>query len=455
MRTDLYVRQAAANASDTNAGTAAQPLETLDRAIELANGLRATGDDVVIHLGPHTNAGYVWTETIVGPPLGDGLFVIIGDGATDPAGGFTEVASFTAEPFSSKAGVVVPAPALTPDAYLGLTIEVVTGAAAGDRRLVRNNTANTIVPVSAFTAPIAPGDTVRIVKPSITVLAPGFSAPGGTLTLARNLGGYVPNFVRNNETPSSGHLYLMQLDFSVQLIDPAIPYAFAYLENTSLVVAGVQHRSVILASDMKSGAMYGMDTDEVETFEPGPDGIKGAFELALSPSVKAWRGWGVHFTPAVPNQAFSGGIHTPNQVGYLCSSKQVLQIERTTIRVHGGGFHHVAIEPAIDTREARWLVGQAADIDDPNIYVYSEDHTPDKAANNGAVVVRSGTRFTLDRIEVTRVGDGVGVLSLTVGDDRGALTSYVDLTGVTSITAPRHLIAAVIDRKSTRLNSSH
>jgi len=52
---------------------------------------------------------------------------------------------------------------LVTDQYVDYWVHVLTGAAAGDYRLIRNNTATDIIPVRDFSAAIGTGDTYEIV----------------------------------------------------------------------------------------------------------------------------------------------------------------------------------------------------------------------------------------------------------------------------------------------------
>lgn len=157
---DLYV---AASGSDDNDGlTPATPLLTLGGAYKrIPQMLMAP---VIIHLADPLQ----WEACPAFVLLSPTAFVAIwGDGAGQVGNdGFNVVATGVADAGTNDINVALPAP-VGVDTYQRFTIEMVDGAAAGQRRTIRNNTASSIVPVAAFTVAPAPGDTYRVLRPIV------------------------------------------------------------------------------------------------------------------------------------------------------------------------------------------------------------------------------------------------------------------------------------------------
>lgn len=103
-------------------------------------------------------------------PLMNGIrgpVVLVGDGGGDPADdGLTEVEAPAASQAGTGAGVVVGA-GYVAGGQRGNAIEVLSGAAAGQRRTVVDNTATDLIPARNFDPAPAPGDTFRVVQPAV------------------------------------------------------------------------------------------------------------------------------------------------------------------------------------------------------------------------------------------------------------------------------------------------
>jgi hypothetical protein len=148
----LYVDGVSGN--DNNAGTPAAPLRTVAEAED------RIPQTLLHHCKIVVAAAGTYSCPVFRPRMyaAGQLFVY---GAP-----VTEVVSSIAAAASSSATVVKTSGA-TVDAYRGSFIEILTGPGAGDRRLIRNNTATDIVPVREFTAAITTSSTYRIVAPSV------------------------------------------------------------------------------------------------------------------------------------------------------------------------------------------------------------------------------------------------------------------------------------------------
>lgn len=165
----------AASGSDTAAGTAAAPKQTLAGVWALLPALQTAS--LVVHLA---SGSYVWSE----PPATvqrAATIVIIGDGAGQGADdGFEVLATGTVAAGSTPTSVATVEP-LTPGSFVGCTIEMLTGAAAGNRRGIADTGASSIRLPTAFLAPgssitAAAGDTFRIVRPSAVISPPASKA---------------------------------------------------------------------------------------------------------------------------------------------------------------------------------------------------------------------------------------------------------------------------------------
>lgn len=193
-RIDLYVSDV--NGSDDNDGLASSsPLKTLAAATgKLSHVLDYP---VVIHLGKHGGDGYSWPT--VGPLLNRSRVWIIGDGAgQDGEDGFTELKASSAATAGTNRNKVV-STSLSANAFLGKTIEILDGAAAGDRRTIRDNTTTDINVCVKFTSPgPSSGDSFRIVEPEVditdtddkvmvTSMGASEGPPGGILQTGRFL----------------------------------------------------------------------------------------------------------------------------------------------------------------------------------------------------------------------------------------------------------------------------
>lgn len=160
-----------ATGSDTAAGTVAAPLRTLAGAWALLPAVQAA--HVVVHLG---SGSHEWTDP---PALVQRAYsiLVIGDGAGQPGDdGFEVLATGTVAPAGSTLTSISTVDALTPGGFTGCTIEMLTGAAAGNRRGIADNGATSVRLAAALTAPgnvtATPGDTFRIVRSSVVIERP-------------------------------------------------------------------------------------------------------------------------------------------------------------------------------------------------------------------------------------------------------------------------------------------
>jgi hypothetical protein len=314
-RTDLYV---ATTGDDDNPGTDSErPLLTLAAAIQKVPPV--VDHEVVIHFA---SGDYEWGPT-VGPFLLRRPLVIIGDGAGQVGDdGFTVLQATKAADAGSGLRVVVdPDGGLVVNAYSGKTIEILTGAAAGDRRTIHSNTATNIVPSAAFTAAVSASDQFRIVEPAVEFKMP--PAPEA-------LGGGPPQLVgcgspsasdrwagmaSEGEKPSS--VVLANLAIGDDVADLGATFKVC---NSMLYCYGVELRSRgsfgLFTVDDHSELFSGIDTTAVWTWlAPYPSSANLPFQLGLSASKGAWLGWGLAGGVGVQQihalQKFTGFLTAP------------------------------------------------------------------------------------------------------------------------------------------------
>jgi hypothetical protein len=170
---DIYV---APTGNDANPGTPAQPVLTMTGAWDKVRDTNGNltyllGAAVRVHIAAFP-AGLQYVPVPGYQAISDaGQVIIYGDGALQPGeNGFVSPAQLTvpaAGPLTTQVSVDPGASGpLVPDAYIGMTLRFTTGAAAGEMRTVRSNTATEIVPCAAFTNVPLPGDAFEVLMPA-------------------------------------------------------------------------------------------------------------------------------------------------------------------------------------------------------------------------------------------------------------------------------------------------
>lgn len=188
LASDYYL--SADNGNDANDGlTPATALATLSRVLELINEAERVehGSPVTVHIGANAGGPYLWDRMLT-LDLQDVLW-FYADGAGQPGeDGFTELVAPTAAiAGTTRQSIILAAgPIVSDNDYIGATVEILTGAAAGDRRLIRNHTTTEIVPAKPFSDTVAIGDEWRIVQPETAIVMTEDVQQSGT----------VPNFYR-------------------------------------------------------------------------------------------------------------------------------------------------------------------------------------------------------------------------------------------------------------------
>lgn len=301
-RVDLYVSDI--NGNDANDGlAAATPVKTLAGALSKIM-FQIVAFDVVIHVGAHGGAGYTWA-TIDGYTLIDGASIyVVGDGAGQPGeDGFTVVVGPTLALAGSDDTKVVSA-ALVADAYFGNTIEMLTGAAAGDRRTIKENTATDILAPMRFTAAVAAGDSYRIVRPSVRVLLPRaytFASPvGSTTIMCVNIGGPIVRTTDVGMADSGPRSSLMLVNLGFDTVAGGFGgYSCPEFVNSLVRLFGVEYAAGFITS---SGELAMGLTNKSES-GAALAGYVVAELPALLASSTSWLGWGLAHVNATTTAA--------------------------------------------------------------------------------------------------------------------------------------------------------
>lgn len=137
-------------------GSAANPLATIVEAQRRIALLVESEVDILVK--PHGGAGYVWPRF---QSRDHQELASIWVRFTE----FTELIATAEAQGGSDETVIVTTGGLVADALNGKTIEILTGAAAGDRRTIIENTTTNIEPIVDFTAAVVATDTYRVLEP--------------------------------------------------------------------------------------------------------------------------------------------------------------------------------------------------------------------------------------------------------------------------------------------------
>ncbi len=156
---------------DDNSGSEDAPIHTIAALREMQYPGWAGKNRVYFAPG-----SYPWPEDLywfnLGAPTGNGEMQVW-------FGGFDVVATLTLDAGSTETELV-PTTAIEADEFEGCVLEVLDGAAAGRRVLVTvNETA--LIEVQAALFGIAPGDTVRLLRPNVEIVVDADSASEGII----------------------------------------------------------------------------------------------------------------------------------------------------------------------------------------------------------------------------------------------------------------------------------
>ena len=267
----LYVSDA--TGSDLNDGSVASPLATIAAAEALIP--TEVRHEVVITVQPHGGAGYAWPtfRARVFSGIGVGIYVIfpevsvVSSGDTAQSGSTDELLRTTGS--------------LSVGALDGLTIEILSGAAQGDRRTIRNNDATDIYPCAEFTAAVVAGDSFRIIEPdSGNILLPSNLVP-----MVQGTG--MANTVGPMEQPVPG---------TASEHIPGVTIVNAIITVSPALITVADARLTLLGCSIAVSVLYGRG--QLQLGKHAWDNVRPP-STETSLSISSWVGWGVHFTNGV------------------------------------------------------------------------------------------------------------------------------------------------------------
>lgn len=298
---ELWVRPV--DGDDANSGTSSStPLETIQAAVDKIPYIGA--HKVVIHVGMHTGGGHAaW---ILGPRLmRANIWIIFDGGGAVGDDGFTEILA------PEGIGVIDQGhldllSISSLHQYRGKTVEVLTGAAAGDRRTIQDSVPsgpldshlNTYT-CADFSPGIANGDLVRIVEPKAAFYLP--PARDGRASELRA----IVTGCGHGSTNYYGNTYEGKVFIVNAKVKPDADLGFGGLGavDSNVVFLGCElDPLVILVEATRSAMMYGVEDNAYEYWIPSSvnDGV-GATQRS------SWFGWGIYGPyDGSPGYYFSG-----------------------------------------------------------------------------------------------------------------------------------------------------
>lgn len=174
--------------NDASPGTQAAPLRTLDRAISLLPATWRQDLQIILAPGTYTYSSDQLIAGIgadAGPSKRVTPLVLIGS-FTDEVGTRTSTSVTNSGGPGLGISIADATLAVTPNAYEGYSISIVSGANAGQRRMIRENTATQFDVNAPFDFPLTAGDQFVIEKPAVNIDCPNgiiFGQNGGDIGL--------------------------------------------------------------------------------------------------------------------------------------------------------------------------------------------------------------------------------------------------------------------------------
>lgn len=198
--------------------------------------------------------------------------------------GFTELLSSTAAQAGSSDGVIVTSGGLGVNTFRGKTVEVLTGNAAGDLRIIAEHTDTDITPVLEFSADVQDGDTFRIVESGVLVNLPAH------VSEVSSAGGGGRGVLTGTPAPGLAMVNLRVNSFSDP--EPSTPT----VQMTGLTYwFGIDFDgSGIFGDEVKTthqGFLYvGADSDSPDSPDPV---ARLPVEDFGAPNIRSWLSWGI------------------------------------------------------------------------------------------------------------------------------------------------------------------
>ncbi len=316
-RVDIYVD--AAVGSDTNTGDATSPLATIveaERRIPFV-----VTHPVLIHVKAHPGAGY-------DPPFfharccHENIYVIGED--------YVELLTGTMSS-SNNLNQTVNEATGADDVLRGKTLEILDGAMATERRTLRTNTGNSLIPLVGFSAAVPAGSAYRVTESAVVI-----RCATDTWMLSEGCGYPVSGAQNLGLRHSAKGLVLVNLKVDAQAASLQISFTGSLCLH-GIEIVGAATNVWIAGTPSGSSLQVGSDTG-IQL-----DGIasRAGQELGAA-SATSWAAWGLvqvannlHFTGI---SAYLLGLNAHRTVWWGCPRAQVFAFRITDgIRVLGNG----------------------------------------------------------------------------------------------------------------------
>lgn len=415
---DLYVSDV--NGLDTNTGLSpASALKTVTAAVaKIPNGIYHR---VIVHMGLHAGAGYT-PPTLLRHELRQNIW-FYGDGAGQAGeDGFVIQKVSAAAAAGTGANVVVTGGGLGVNAYLGMTVEFTSGAAAGNRRTVRDNTATNITPTIPFSPAPAPGDAYRIITPSVVWVVPA-AVSGIDFLMVQDCG--VPGAeVAFGQTYATPAVYLC----NVQMTAAASTTAFV-ITGSRVIFVGVDCPTVVANTPVPKpfvrSSEAGLGYDVNMAGASGSLGVIGAVADLGVASDAMWRGWGLSYRGAATGSLAIACAW----VGSLVAPSLTVGAAPCTL-VGGNLFGPGTAGTAVLSVSAGGKITIQNVIGGPAVLVSSTTALPAMNANGGQIIMLTGTV-----VVANSGGPAIGAVrtGLFNAGATGAITGTGSTVGATAI----------------------
>lgn len=320
---DFYVR--AVDGDDSNPGTDTEPFATL---IEAERRIPFHVNHTVrIHLGLHASNGYVWPT--FRQRVGSKNIWIIGDGGGGGTDGFIEIIASTAAGSGSDQDVIKTTGLSTTEyggfgELFGATIEILTGLAAGDFRLVNKNTATDIIPAYQFSDVVSPGDLYRIVVPETIIYQDTTTVPAASISEGY---GYT---VRALYAPITPKLVFENVRFDTS-DSTTVNFRGS---NSCIMLCGAYCNKRLFLNMPNSRILSGLESDAGG--DNTPDVVSAVLDRG-APNNKSYVGWGL----SSRSTSKEGGIYLQGGVELIgCVTAPTLQLadDNTAMVLHLGSI---------------------------------------------------------------------------------------------------------------------